>query len=118
MNEELHHQLSRAVGGFNTDVPVEAMSQQDMGAIMDARVVQDDGEGQEDSALLEALTGAVQQPEEWQPAEEGGPEANTTPTTATSGLPLSTTPPTGLSLNAGVDGDEQLTAWLQSRLNS
>ena len=102
MNEELHHQLSRAVGGFNTDVPVEAMSQQDMGAIMDARVVQDDGEGQEDSALLEALTGAVQQPEGWQPAEEGVPA--TTPPTST--------PPTGNSLNPGVDGDQQLSDWL------
>ena len=86
----------------------------DVGDITDAVVVEDTGEGTDD-ALLEAITGAVQQPEGWQPAEEGGPETNTTPT---NGLPLSSTPPTGNSLNAGVDGDEQLTAWLNNRLNS
>jgi len=90
----------------------------DVGDALDARVVEaEEGESEEDT-LLRAITGAVQNHGGWQPVEEGGPGTNTTPTTATSGLPLSSTPPTGLSLNAGVDGDEQLTAWLNNRLNS
>lgn len=107
-NEQLRRELEQYIAHHHAT---------DAGDITDAVVVEDTGEGTDD-ALLEAITGAVQNHGGWQPAEEGGPEANTTPTSLTSGLPLSTTPPTGNSLNAGVDGDEQLTAWLQSRLNS
>ena len=79
----------------------------DVGDITDAVVVEDTGEGTDD-ALLEAITGAVQNHTPRYLGDEGG--ANSVPTTST--------PPTGQSLNAGVTGDEQLTAWLQGRLNS
>ena len=89
----------------------------DVGDITDAVVVEDTGEGADD-ALLEAITGAVQNHTPAYLGDEGG--ANPTPGTPplSSSAPTTSTPPTGNSLNAGVDGDEQLTAWLQSRLNS
>ena len=91
----------------------------DVGDIGDAVVVEDTGGGSDDDALLEALTGAVQNHTPAYLGDEGG--SNPTPGTpppAPSDAPLTTTPPTGTSLNAGVDGDEQLTAWLNNRLNS
>src|SRR5699024_1177552 len=101
---------------------MEAFIQQhhatDVGAVGDAVVVEDTGGGSDDDALLEAMTRAVQQPEGWQPGQEGGAEASPTTPPPSTGAPLTTTPPTGSSLNAGVDGDEQLTAWLNNRLNS
>ena len=90
----------------------------DVEGVTDAVVVEDTGEDTDD-ALLEAITGAVQNHTPAYLGDEGG--ANPTPGTPplSNGAPLtSTPPPTGQSLNAGVDGDEQLTAWLNNRLNS
>ena len=90
-----------------------------MGDVTEAQVVGTDEGGTDEDTLLEALTGAVQNHTPAYLGDEGG--ANPTPGTPppSNGAPLtSTPPPTGQSLNAGVDGDEQLTAWLQSRLNS
>jgi hypothetical protein len=89
----------------------------DVGDILDAGIVEDTGEDTDD-ALLEAITGAVQTHTPQYLGDEGG--ANPTPGTPppANSVPTSSTPPTGLSLNAGVDGDEQLTAWLNNRLNS
>lgn len=81
-----------------------------VGDVTDALVVSaDEGEADEDT-LLQQLTQAVNPEPEYLGDEGGGSGPATTPPTST--------PPTGLSLNAGVDGDERLTAWLQSRLNS
>ena len=80
----------------------------DVGDIGDAVVVEDTGGGSDDDALLEAMTRAVQQPEGW-------PEASPTTPLPSTGAPLTTTPPpTGSSLNAGVDGDDALTQWLNN----
>lgn len=89
-----------------------------VGDATEAQVVpaDEDAGGAEVDPVAAILTRAVQQPEGWQTIDGGGPEE--APTHATTGTPPSSTPPTGNSLNAGVDGDEQLTAWLNNRLNS
>lgn len=79
----------------------------DVGDIADAVVVESSGEGAEDDALLQALTGAVN-PNPQYLGDEGGGSAPTTTTPPTS------TPPTGTSLNAGIEGDAALTAWLNN----
>ena len=73
----------------------------DVGDVGDAVVVEDTGEGTDD-ALLEALTGAVQNHTPAYLGDEGqgtGTSNNTPPTTG---------------LNWGADGDEQLTNWLNN----
>lgn len=78
----------------------------DVGAVGDAMVVEDTGEGSDDYALLEALTGAVNPEPEYLGDEGGGSGSAATP-------PVST-PPTGTSLNAGVEGDAALSAWFNN----
>lgn len=108
-NEQLRRELEQYIAHHHAT---------DAGDVGDAVVVEDTGEDTDD-ALLEAITGAVQNPTPAYLGDEGG--ANPTPGTPplSNGAPLtSTPPPTGQSLNAGVTGDEQLTAWLNNRLNS
>ena len=104
-NEQLRRELEQYIAHHHAT---------DAGDIADAVVVEDTGEGTED-ALLEAITGAVQNHTPAYLGDEGG--ANPTPGTPlpSTGAPLTTTPPpTGSSLNAGVDGDDALTQWLNN----
>ena len=101
-NEQLRRELEQYIAHHHAT---------DAGDIADAVVVEDTGEDAED-ALLEAITGAVQNHTPAYLGDEG--EANPTPGTPplSNGAPLTSTPPTGNSLNAGVDGDQQLSDWL------
>lgn len=103
---ELRNQLEQALGGRLMD-PIPDTPTVDIKG--DIPIVEA-GQGAEEDPLVEMLAQAVQQPEGWYADNEGG-----TPTDAP---PPSTPAPTGNSLNAGVEGDEQLTAWLNNRLNS
>lgn len=110
----LFDQMNRALGGgLDKGVHIEAMGAAEIEAITEAQVVPagEDAGGVEVDPVVAAMARAVQRPEGWQDFNGGAPVVS--PST-----PPSSTPPTGNSLNAGVDGDEQLTAWMNNRLNS
>ena len=85
-SEALHHQLERELGGFNADVHVEALSNQDVEAISDATIIDNDTDDVD-------------------PIEEAMSNAVNTPTS------INTTSP-NLGLNWGSDGDAALTEWM------
>lgn len=103
---DLRNQLEAALGRIADPIPDTPTVDLGTGDIP----IVEAGQGTEEDPLVEMLTQAVQQPDGWYADDGGG-----TPTDAP---PPSTPAPTGNSLNAGVEGDEQLTAWLNNRLNS
>ena len=97
-NEQLRRELEAYIAHHHAT---------DVGDVTDAPVVGTDGEGEADEdTLLEALTGAVNPEPEYLGDEGGGSGSAATPPTST--------PPTGTSLNAGVEGDAALSSWFNN----
>ena len=61
-SEALHHQLARELGGFNQDVHVEALNDQDVKAISDATIVEGDDTDEGNDPIIQAMSNAVNTP--------------------------------------------------------